>query len=289
MPRALFYYGGRASNVLLVSLPELTGAAPILLSDVASRMALLNIGCGSTYHPDWVNLDISGGDGIIQHDVYNALPFEDESFDAVYSSDLLEHLHRRFVRTFLRECWRVLLPGGLIRIGIPDLEAAARCYLHNLYDAMKGDPQAEERYEWTVIELIDQLCRHRAGGEMADYWKRNPMPAEDYVYQRVGKEAEKAVRAFRKGDHRPAEYGATIALETDPGLVGAFRVSGQAHLWMYDRYSLRKLLEEAGFTKIRQCSADWSRIPNFSRYRLDIAEDGKVRKPDSIFMEGGKE
>jgi hypothetical protein len=56
---------------------------------------------------------------------------------------------------------------------------------------------------------------------------------------------------------------------------------------MYDRYSLRRLLEQAGFIDVRICRADESRIPDFNSYNLDIVE-GKVRKPVSLFMEGIK-
>jgi len=248
----------------------------------------LNLGCGSTYHPDWTNVDLNGGEGIVQHDLYNGIPFEDQSFDAVYTSDLIEHLHKRYVPTFLAECYRVLRPEGLIRVAAPDLEAVTRVYLNNLYEAAKGSAEAQARYEWTTIELLDQLCRHRSGGEMADYWKRNPMPCETFVFDRVGKEGESAVKSYRKGNHQPTADATAIALDTDPVAVGQFRTSGQAHLWMYDRYSLERLLKEAGFTGIRQCVAEWSRIDNFGQYRLDIAPDGSVRKPDSFYMEGEK-
>lgn len=250
---------------------------------------LLNIGCGSTYFPEWTNLDISGGDTITRHDVYNGLPFGDESCGAVYSSDLLEHLHRRFVPILLGECWRVLRPGGWIRIGVPDLEAWAREYLKVLEAALADPPDRPERYDWIVTELVDQLSRQRSGGEMLEYWKQDPMPAEEYVYKRVGNEARHSVASLRKQGARPLEaISRPLDAERDPHLVGVFRTSGQAHLWMYDRYSLGKLLEEAGFTKVCECVAEWSNIPNVPSYRLDIMEDGSVRKPDSLFMEGKK-
>jgi hypothetical protein len=68
---------------------------------------------------------------------------------------------------------------------------------------------------------------------------------------------------------------------------GVFRNSGEIHRWMYDRYSLRRLLEQAGFIDVRICRADESRIPDFNSYNLDVVE-GKVRKPVSLFMEGIK-
>jgi len=67
-----------------------------------------------------------------------------------------------------------------------------------------------------------------------------------------------------------------------------FRISGEMHQWIYDRYSLSKLPQEAGFTDIKVCRANESAIPNFNSYLLDIEPDGKVRKPDSLFMEARK-
>jgi hypothetical protein len=57
---------------------------------------------------------------------------------------------------------------------------------------------------------------------------------------------------------------------------------------MYDRVSLKRLLEESGFTRIRVCSAFESRISGFASFGLDVI-NGAVRKPDSLFMEAVKE
>lgn len=69
--------------------------------------------------------------------------------------------------------------------------------------------------------------------------------------------------------------------------VGQFRLSGECHRWMYDRFSLKQLLEQCGFSAIRICSAFESRIAGFASFNLDVV-DGKVRKPDSLFMEATK-
>lgn len=68
---------------------------------------------------------------------------------------------------------------------------------------------------------------------------------------------------------------------------GLFRQTGEIHRWMYDRFSLRRLLEKTGFINVRVCRADESSIPNFNSYDLDMIE-GRIRKPDSLFMEGIK-
>jgi hypothetical protein len=54
---------------------------------------------------------------------------------------------------------------------------------------------------------------------------------------------------------------------------------------MYDRYSLSRALARVGFSDIRVCSAGSSLIPRFESYELDVVK-GRVRKPDSLFMEG---
>jgi hypothetical protein len=70
--------------------------------------------------------------------------------------------------------------------------------------------------------------------------------------------------------------------------IGRFRRSGEVHHWMYDRYSLQVLLESVGFEQVRVCQANESLIPNFTEYGLDVETDGRVRKPDSLFMEAIK-
>lgn len=65
----------------------------------------------------------------------------------------------------------------------------------------------------------------------------------------------------------------------------AFRRSGEVHLWMYDRVSLPRLLEAAGFICPRVRRADQSAVAGFASYGLETMDDGAVRKPDSLFIE----
>jgi hypothetical protein len=66
-----------------------------------------------------------------------------------------------------------------------------------------------------------------------------------------------------------------------------FRASGEIHQWIYDRYSLGRALVRAGFINPRVASATDSLIPGFTEYGLDVV-GGRVRKPDSLFMEALK-
>jgi predicted SAM-dependent methyltransferase len=251
-------------------------------------LRMLNLGCGKRFHPDWVNVDFCAcAPEVLACDLSQGLPFPDADFDVVYHSHVLEHFPRQHGLGFLRECRRVLKPGGILRCAVPDLEAMARLYLSLLEGALAGDQRSRERYEWIMLEMFDQMVRERSGGEMLEYWKREPMPAEDFVIERVGGEVRQALAALRSaGKTRPADAPPPEPLpRPDAAAIGAFRVSGEAHHWMYDRYSLARALEEAGFAQPHPCRADESAIPGFNAYLLDIEPDGAVRKPDSLFME----
>ncbi|AFY71865.1 Methyltransferase type 11 [Thalassoporum mexicanum PCC 7367] len=100
----------------------------------SSSSQMLNMGCGSIYHPDWVNIDMVAADRrhVQAHDLRQGLPYADHSFVACYSSHFLEHLDRGQAFNSLRECWRVLQSGGILRVVVPDLETIARHYLELL-------------------------------------------------------------------------------------------------------------------------------------------------------------
>lgn len=59
------------------------------------------------------------------------LPYPDASFDAIYTSHLIEHLYRDDASSLLSECFRILEPGGTLRIVVPDLESLIQLYLQH--------------------------------------------------------------------------------------------------------------------------------------------------------------
>lgn len=250
---------------------------------------LLNLGCGQRYHPAWTNVDFTAtGLDVLAHDLTQGIPFVDDTFDAVYHSHLLEHFAKDVAPMFLQECYRVLKPGGIIRVVVPDLENIARIYLMLLEKSLRGDSEAQKRYEWIMLELFDQMVRNYSGGAMLEYWRQNPMPAEDFVIARIGSEVKNVITQLRAQPKEPEPLASQPKRPCDPLAIGTFRLSGEVHQWMYDRYSLGKLLHEAGFEDIKVCRADESSIPQFNTFLLDIEADGSVRKPDSLFMEARK-
>ncbi|NEO14128.1 MULTISPECIES: methyltransferase domain-containing protein [unclassified Moorena] len=280
-------------------------------------LKLINIGCGSTYsnHPAWTNVDLAPqSSDIHNHDIRKKLPYPDAYFDACYSSHVIEHLKQHEADQLIAECWRVLKPQGIIRAVVPDLESIARHYISTLEQVESGVTEAEPNYDWIMLELYDQTVRHVKGGEMASYLADTHLTNKEFIRSRIGsnadifldKNSEKKswierlaskdrywfYKTLRKFNLRTsiAKYLVTLIAGNEARQafeVGLFRNSGEIHYWMYDRFSLRRLLERSGFVEVRVCGADSSRIQDFNSYGLDMLE-GKVRKPDSLFMEGIK-
>ena len=71
-------------------------------------------------------------------------------------------------------------------------------------------------------------------------------------------------------------------------MLGRFRLSGEIHHWMYDRYSLSLLLDRSGFESPVERSGFDSAIDNWAQYNLDGDQHGTVYKPDSLYLEAIK-
>lgn len=248
------------------------------LNDQGRTSILCNLGCGIRHHPEWINIDFQEeGDTVLAWDLRDGLPFPDKSCDVVYASHVIEHFDRTGAQHFLRECRRVLRPGGIIRLVAPDLEGIAASYLACLAAAKRGEPGADSKYEWAVIELLDQLARHQSGGEMLKHWCQSVVPAEEFIVQRVGAEYWQTRQHCRGGLRHDSPV---TALD-----IGRFRLGGEVHQWMYDRYSLGKLAMRCGFQDVRSCLAGDSAIAGFAEYGLETESDGSPYKPDSFFIE----
>lgn len=171
-------------------------------------MIKMNVGCGATPTPGWVNVDNSLTVRLaglpwpmmllppnqrsfvravrkngVRYGLATKLPAADGSADLVYSSHMFEHLDRREARIFLSEVMRILQPGGRLRLAVPDLRRHAERYMR------EGD-------------------------------------ADTFVSDTL------------MGTDRPTTFG---------GWLHHVVIGARHHLWMYDGASLARLLEAAGF------------------------------------------
>jgi len=97
-----------------------TEVAPALLRK-------LHVGCGKIKLPGWLNIDVEPGSDLVI-DVRGGLPFGDNSIDFIYNEHFIEHLIYEEGEKVLREFWRCLKKGGVMRIATPDLDFLVRIY-----------------------------------------------------------------------------------------------------------------------------------------------------------------
>jgi predicted SAM-dependent methyltransferase len=112
-----------------------------VISDYLSRPGFkgLQIGSGTHRRVGWLNSDIAGTPGIdIALDIEKKLPFQNEALNAIYGSEVIEHIPRESVPVFLTEAHRVLRKDGVIRLTTPDVKAICEIYLGlNDYASLK--------------------------------------------------------------------------------------------------------------------------------------------------------
>lgn len=117
----------------------------------------INLGCGPVGKDDWINLDwgilailhryplierfllalnlfpdgynVRWPKNLKLHNCAKKLPFPDNSVDFIYTSHFLEHNEKYKALRILKDCYKTLKKGGVIRVVVPDLEILAKKYV----------------------------------------------------------------------------------------------------------------------------------------------------------------
>ena len=245
------------------------------------------------------------------HDVREPLPFADQTFDAAYALHIVEHLTPAEAASLVTELYRVLKPGGIVRISTPDLEDICRSYLRQLDECRTSRSDLNMvRYRWAVLEVLDQLVRERSGGLMAETCAVGDFDPE-FARTRYGDVFDEFSSSERAQTSKDRSLFERLAALTSSSLIASIRWriaaaadpryrswlktfpneprnTGELNKWMYDELSLEALLEAGGFRESRRQDHRSSMIPGWGRYALDQSTRGTHAIEPSLYFEAKK-
>ena len=96
----------------------------------------LDIGCGPNTHEEFVNVDYLWHPKVdVCWDITKGIPFGSKSMKGIFTEHCLEHFPLRQTSAILKECFRILEPGGVLRIVVPD----GGMYLQRYHEHMVSD------------------------------------------------------------------------------------------------------------------------------------------------------
>lgn len=136
---------------------------------VNAKNLLVNIGAGNQGKEGWINIDSFAQPGInCVYDCRKRLPFQDNSVKGIFCEHFFEHLdYTEEVPSFLSECHRVLIPEGIIRLIVPDIEKYINAYCKEGWDDLIAlRPLDEDKTDYffkckyhVKMELLNVVAR----------------------------------------------------------------------------------------------------------------------------------
>lgn len=189
----------------------------------AHQIRKLQIGAGDNPLEGWLNSDLDpSSTRIIFLDVLEEFPFEDQVFDYVFSEHLIEHLMYQDGLFMLREIYRIIRPGGKLRIATPNIEA-----IIGLYSPERTELQ-KQYLAWSAKEVMGLYSPEKT--ELQKYF-----PEWDIDYDHINR-------------HFPDARQDSVCFVVN----SFFRSWG--HQFLYDASTLQAAMEGAGFVEATRCS-----------------------------------
>jgi len=207
--------------------PALALQLRALQVDAGARGLKLHIGCGKGHLPGWINIDVHPAP--LAMNVLRGLPFADGSADFVFVSHLLEHLYfPRDVQPFLGELRRVLAPGGIVRIVVPDIGKCIEAYVNNDREFYASRRETWPWWPANPTRLEDFLGYAGAGPEPAFLFESHKYGYDFETLQRVLREAGFA--SIFESAYMASEHA---TLRVDEISVVARAMYGQRHYSLF--------------------------------------------------------
>lgn len=129
----------------------------------------LHIGCGANYKDGWINMDYDRhAQRDMRVDVRQGIPFPDCSVDYIFNEHFIEHLSYEDGLAFMKECYRVLKPMGVLRTAFPDMDTLIKAYQDDTWRNMEWVRLAKAEWFPSGCYMLN-TCIREGGGHLYMY------------------------------------------------------------------------------------------------------------------------
>jgi predicted SAM-dependent methyltransferase len=153
-------------------------------ADYSLNFKKFHLGCGIIFLKNYLNIGFwnnleqnrlyANPNGVadtvlLNFDLTNGIPASDNSLEVVYHSHMLEHLTNNEGIEFLSECNRVLQPGAIMRLLVPDLENFSKKYVEGddfFFDAYRKEALDNDRNLYPTRGAVFMGMLHNHGHKM---------------------------------------------------------------------------------------------------------------------------
>jgi predicted SAM-dependent methyltransferase len=276
----------------------------------ASKPKFLNIACGAVYvdSREWENVDYISNDSrhVRKMNVLKKLNPSQGQYEAIYCSHFVEHIPLSYILDFLKRCYTLTKPGGILRIVLPDAEFLLREYLRY------KDSGNRLLADFAFVNFLDQCVRRKSGGRLGEIYFKvangELHDLENYLFFLNGSlELEKLdcsrrltliqkiKRVLSSSTYLTSSLENYYIRAITRLLPHGFRVQnisfadiGELHHWMYDFDQISTLLKESGFSKVERMSFNTSNRTDGIFHQLDIHNEKPRKGNHQLFVEAYK-
>lgn len=122
-----------------------------------TKQPSLQLGAGSNKLEGWFNTDYFARPDIFFLDATKTFPFPDNSFEFIFSEHHIEHISYKHATEMVKEAFRVMRPGGYIRISTPDLQKQLISYMDDSIMKTEKEQHAKEWIYGGFHKAVDYL------------------------------------------------------------------------------------------------------------------------------------